>query len=108
MKMKKFELDRYPHRRKNVLTGEWILVSPHRTKRPWQGEVFKSENESRPQYDPKCYLCPGNKRANGEINPNYESNFVFTNDYSALLEDIPTAHENKNELLIADSERGVC
>ena len=108
MKMKQFELDQYPHRRKNVLTGEWILVSPHRTKRPWQGEVSKSENEIRPQYDPACYLCPGNRRANGEVNPDYESNFVFTNDYSSLLEDIPSGHKNKNGLLIADSERGIC
>ena len=106
--MKQFELDQYPHRRKNVLTGEWILVSPHRTNRPWQGEVSKSENDSRPQYDPQCYLCPGNKRANGEINPNYKSNFVFTNDYSSLLEDIPSGHKNKNGLLIAESEKGIC
>lgn len=107
MKMQKFELNNYPHRRKNILTGEWILVSPHRTQRPWQGEVSKVEDAARPQYDPNCYLCPGNKRANGEINPNYENTFVFTNDFSALLENIPSQNVNKN-LLVAKSERGIC
>jgi len=106
--MKQSKIDEFPHRRKNILTGEWVLVSPHRTKRPWQGEVSKPDNNIRLRYDPDCYLCPGNKRANGEINPNYESNFVFTNDYSSLLEDIPVVHKNKNELLIADSEQGIC
>jgi len=106
--MKQIKLDIYPHRRKNVLTGEWVLVSPNRTKRPWQGEVFKSGTDIRLQYDPDCYLCPGNKRANGEVNPDYESNFVFTNDYSSLLEDIPSEHKNNNGLLIADNERGIC
>jgi len=105
--MQQFELNNFPHRRKNILTGEWILVSPHRTQRPWHGEISKVDDEIRPQYDPNCYLCPGNKRANGETNPNYESTFVFTNDFSALLENIP---ENKfdNNLLIAKSERGIC
>lgn len=105
--MSKLELNNYPHRRKNLLTGEWILVSPHRTKRPWQGEVSKVEEEVRPAYDPNCYLCPGNKRANGETNPSYENTFVFTNDFSALLEDVPLDEINNN-LLIAKSERGIC
>ena len=78
----------FPHRRKNILTGDWILVSPHRTNRPWQGEVSKSDNISRSRYEPDCYLCPGNKRANGEINPQYKNTFTFTNDFSALLEKI--------------------
>jgi UDPglucose--hexose-1-phosphate uridylyltransferase len=108
MKMRQFELNDYPHRRKNVLTGEWILVSPNRTKRPWQGEVSKFENDERPQYDPNCYLCPGNKRASGDVNPHYESTFVFTNDFSSLLEDIPNIKKNKNDLLIAESENGIC
>jgi UDPglucose--hexose-1-phosphate uridylyltransferase len=108
MKMRQFELNDYPHRRKNVLTGEWILVSPNRTKRPWQGEVSKSENDERLRYDPDCYLCPGNKRANGEANPNYENTFVFTNDYSSLLEDIPSIQKNKNDLFVAESEKGIC
>lgn len=107
MMMSKLELNNYPHRRKNLLTGEWILVSPHRTKRPWQGEVSKVEEEVRPAYDPNCYLCPGNKRANGETNPSYENTFVFTNDFSALLEDVPLDEINNN-LLIAKSERGIC
>ncbi len=98
----------YPHRRKNILTGEWILVSPHRTQRPWQGEIADQENQIRPSYDPECYLCPGNKRANGEVNPNYTGTFVFTNDYSALMEDIPTKKINQKNLLIAENEKGIC
>ncbi len=97
-----------PHRRKNILTGEWILVSPHRTKRPWQGEVSKPDLVSRARYDPDCYLCPGNKRANGEVNPDYKNTFVFTNDFSALLEDVPDSKLNKRDLLIAKSEKGIC
>ncbi len=100
------ELNKYPHRRKNLLTGEWILVSPHRTQRPWQGEVEKSESDTRPTYDRNCYLCPGNKRANGEINPDYKSTFVFTNDFSALIENIPEI--NTDGILIAKSEQGIC
>jgi len=107
-KMQKPDLNNYPHRRKNILTGEWILVSPHRTQRPWQGEISKSDNHTRPQYDPDCYLCPGNKRANGEINPGYNSTFVFTNDFSALKEDVPDLKLNKNDLLIAENEAGIC
>jgi len=98
----------YPHRRKNILTGEWILVSPHRTQRPWQGEIADQENQIRPPYDHECYLCPGNKRANGEVNPNYKSTFVFTNDYSALIENIPDKKVNKKNLLITENEKGIC
>ena len=76
-----------PHRRYNPLTGEWVLVSPQRTQRPWQGQVERLVEEKRPVYDPHCYLCPGNERANGERNPPYRSTYVFTNDFSALLED---------------------
>ncbi len=97
-----------PHRRKNILTGEWILVSPHRTKRPWQGEIAGEEKNSRPVYDPDCYLCPGNVRANGEVNPNYKSTYVFTNDFSALLSDTKMGNLNNADLLIAKSEKGVC
>ena len=98
----------YPHRRKNILTGDWILVSPHRTDRPWQGEISGAEDQSRPEYDPKCYLCPGNKRANGAVNPHYKNTFVFTNDFPALLENKGNYSLNKNDILIAKSENGVC
>ena len=74
--MTSFNLTDHPHRRFNALTGEWILVSPHRAKRPWQGQVEKLANEIKPTYDPKCYLCPGNTRVNGDSNPKYEKNFV--------------------------------
>ncbi len=102
------QLNSFPHRRKNILTGEWILVSPHRTKRPWQGEVYSDKQEKRPKYDPGCYLCPGNKRANGEVNPDYKSTFVFTNDFPALLEDVKKKEVRLKDLLIAKSEKGIC
>jgi UDPglucose--hexose-1-phosphate uridylyltransferase len=73
------------HRRQNPLTGEWVLVSPHRTQRPWQGQVEKSAPINLPAYDPGCYLCPGNARAEGKQNPLYNSTFVFDNDFPALL-----------------------
>ncbi len=97
-----------PHRRKNILTGEWILVSPQRTQRPWQGEVAKIETDSRPVYDSNCYLCPGNKRANGEFNPDYKSTFVFTNDFPALLNEVPSVKSTKHDLLISKQEKGIC
>ena len=76
-----------PHRRRNALTGEWVLVSPHRMARPWQGRVEKRESESRPEHDPTCYLCPRNERAGGERNPDYDGPWAFTNDFAALKED---------------------
>ncbi len=108
MKMKKPDFNNNTHRRKNILTGEWVLVSPHRTQRPWLGEVSKSDVNSRSQYDPDCYLCPGNIRANGEINPQYDSTFVFTNDFAALKENVLGLKLNKNDLLIAENETGIC
>jgi UDPglucose--hexose-1-phosphate uridylyltransferase len=81
----------HPHRRLNPLTGEYVLVSPHRMKRPWQGQIEKTTPEQRPAYDPACYLCPGNERAGGARNPAYESTYVFTNDFAALLPDTPGA-----------------
>jgi UDPglucose--hexose-1-phosphate uridylyltransferase len=75
----------FPHRRRNVLNGDWVLVSPHRTKRPWQGKQEDTAPDNRPQYDPTCYLCPGNSRAAGVKNPPYESTFIFTNDFAAVL-----------------------
>jgi UDPglucose--hexose-1-phosphate uridylyltransferase len=79
----------HPHRRYNPLTREWILVSPHRSQRPWLGQVEKAPAEERPRYDPHCYLCPGNERAGGQRNPDYAGTFVFDNDFSALLMDAP-------------------
>src|SRR5208283_169430 len=108
MKAQRSESVKYPHRRKNILTDEWILVSPHRTQRPWQGEISSRENENRAPYDPECYLCPGNKRANGETNPRYSDTFVFTNDFSALLPDTPSVEYSINDLLKAKSEKGIC
>lgn len=72
------------HRRRNALTGEWVLVSPHRTLRPWQGQHEAASSIERPAYDPQCYLCPGNKRANSAVNPQYAQPYVFANDFSAL------------------------
>jgi UDPglucose--hexose-1-phosphate uridylyltransferase len=97
-----------PHRRYNPLTNEWILVSPHRTDRPWQGQVEKLALETRPAYDPKCYLCPGNERAGGKRNPQYDGTFVFQNDFSALLPDTPAEEFDQNGLVRATSERGLC
>lgn len=68
------------------MTGTWLLVSPHRTKRPWQGQQEAPSKSELPQYDPSCYLCPGNTRAQGDSNPKYEKTFVFVNDYSAVKE----------------------
>lgn len=96
----------HPHRRYNLLTGDWVLVSPQRTKRPWQGQVEKPPQEKRPVYDPNCYLCPGNERAGGNRNPKYESTFVFTNDFAALLSDTPEAPANDHAMLRLESEQG--
>jgi UDPglucose--hexose-1-phosphate uridylyltransferase len=99
----------YPHRRWNPLRQTWALVSPHRTQRPWQGEVGQKAAPSAVTYDPECYLCPGNKRAGGVANPTYDSVFTFVNDYAALLPDVPGAKdETLSPLLVAEPARGLC
>ena len=103
-----FDYTENSHRRYNILTGEWILVSPHRSKRPWQGQIEKPAPEAREEYDEKCYLCPGNERAGGIKNPDYTDTFVFTNDFAALQNEAPEGKINDNNLLIAESEKGTC
>jgi UDPglucose--hexose-1-phosphate uridylyltransferase len=99
-----------PHRRFNPLTREWVLVSPHRTERPWQGQTEPPEQESSQPYDPNCYLCPGNTRAGGARNPSYTQTFVFDNDFAALQPNTPPSEvdiEGKG-ILVAKSESGIC
>ncbi|WP_438989899.1 UDP-glucose--hexose-1-phosphate uridylyltransferase [Polaribacter sp.] len=105
--MKHTNLQDYAHKRFNILTGEWVLVSPHRAKRPWQGQNEAVNNQKRPSYDENCYLCAGNTRINGEVNPIYTDVFVFTNDFAALQNDSPTFNVNDG-LLKAESETGIC
>ena len=83
-----FQIDSHTHRRFNPLLNTFVMVAPHRTQRPWQGQQEKSD-EKLPAYDPDCYLCPGNKRANGDMNPKYTSTFMFKNDYAAVKADQP-------------------
>ena len=98
-----------PHRRLNLLTNEWIQVSPHRTKRPWQGKQEKKQDIENVTYDPECYLCPGNSRAgDNKKNSDYTSTFVFTNDFSALLPDTSEETINDAGLLKAETEKGIC
>jgi UDPglucose--hexose-1-phosphate uridylyltransferase len=97
-----------PHRRLNLLTGEWVLVSPHRTQRPWQGQVEPLPPDTRSAYDPGCYLCPGNSRAGGVRNPEYTGTFVFDNDFAALHPGASLREVNVAELLVARSEPGIC
>jgi UDPglucose--hexose-1-phosphate uridylyltransferase len=97
-----------PHRRFNPLTQEWVIVSPHRTERPWRGQGRKCSARRCPHFDPDCYLCPGNTRAGGSRNPKYATTFVFDNDYAALLPEPPQASTDHDDLLIAGTERGIC
>ena len=101
------DLQNYSHKRFNILTGEWVLVSPHRAKRPWQGQEEAIATENRPSHDSSCFLCAGNTRANGEVNPEYKDVFVFQNDFAALQEESPSFSYN-NGLLKAESEQGIC
>lgn len=106
--MKSFNLKEHTHKRYNPLTGEWVLVTPHRNKRPWKGKEETNVIDSRPEYEKNCYLCPGNVRANGERNPDYTKTFVFDNDFPALQCNEPQGNYELQTLLKAKSERGIC
>ena len=101
------DLQNYSHKRYNSLTGEWVLVSPHRAKRPWQGQEEEISPEVRPVHDASCYLCAGNTRASGDINPDYKDVFVFVNDFSALQDDSEIFNIDEG-LIKAESEQGIC
>ena len=105
---KPFDTNENPHRRFNPLIGEWILVSPHRDKRPWQGQEEPSKDDVLPDYDAACYLCPGNVRANGKKNDAYEDVFIFENDFAALLPYHASSGDASNKLFVASPERGIC
>lgn len=97
-----------PHRRLNILTDQWVQVSPHRTQRPWQGKQETAVGGNGIPFDPGCYLCPGNTRASGSVNPAYNGTYVFDNDYSALLPEASDSHLQEASLLVGHSERGIC
>lgn len=101
------DLSNHPHRRLNALTGDWVLVSPHRNDRPWLGQVEPPAVGKIPSYDVHCYMCPGNVRANGDRNPEYTSTFAFTNDFPALMPSSPADRVGR-ELMVAEGESGIC
>ena len=101
-----FSVNEHPHRRFNPLSGEWLLISPHRTKRPWQGQQEQNQWPDSPSHDPACYLCAGNVRAGGEVNPHYQTTFVFTNDFAALMPEVPDAPVSTDALFQIQAEHG--
>ena len=105
--MEAFNNNEHPHRRYNPLTDEWILVSPHRSKRPWQGQNETVSENALPEYDPKCYLCAGNKRSNGIQNEDYSDTYVFENDFAALLQDEVQDETPQSDLFQSKPERGI-
>jgi UDPglucose--hexose-1-phosphate uridylyltransferase len=98
----------HSHRRLNALTGDWVIVSPNRTHRPWQGRLEQGDRSMLPVHDSNCYLCPGNVRANGARNPTYSTTYVFPNDFPAFSSDRPSETVEPNALLRAESQSGAC
>ena len=106
--MATFEPTDHPHRRYNPMKDEWILVCPHRCKRPWSGQTEDVPEEERPEFDPNNPLCPGVTRSSGVKTPDYKSTYVFTNDFPALLEEVPEPPESDDLLFRSKGARGTC